>query len=164
MPSDVSVGVASLQIEQAACLQQITAIRALLKKYADWLGIDLCFQGFVEELAALPGAYSPPCGRLLLASDAREAAGCVALRPLDHAMCEMKRLYVRPEHRGRGLGRSLAEHVIREAKTIGYRAMVLDTLPLMDSAIRLYDSLGFRPRKAYYDTPLEQTVFMQLDL
>ena len=153
-----------MQICQATTAEQIATIRDLFQEYAAWLRIDLCFQGFAEELANLPGAYAPPRGRLLLASTGDEPAGCVALRPAGEASCEMKRLFVRPAHQGRSLGRRLAEQVIAEAKAIGYLTMMLDTLPSMAHAIRLYEALGFVRRGAYYDTPLRETVFMELQL
>jgi GNAT superfamily N-acetyltransferase len=152
-----------MQICQATTREQIVAIRALFQEYAACLRIDLCFQGFTDELASLPGHYAPPRGRLLLASSGNEPAGCVALRP-SNAVCEMKRLFVRPAHQGQGLGRRLAEYVITEARAIGYSTMILDTLPSMHRAIRLYEALGFRRRSAYYDTPLHETVFMELQL
>lgn len=151
-----------MQICQATTPEHIAAIRGLFQEYAAWLRIDLCFQGFSQELATLPGAYAPPRGRLFLASTKDEPAGCVALRPFGNAACEMKRLFVRPAHRGNGLGERLANRVIAEARLIGYSTMVLDTLPSMYHAIRLYDALGFERRSAYYDTPLPETVFMEL--
>lgn len=153
-----------MQICQATTPDNIEAIRTLFQEYADWLRIDLCFQGFAEELAGLPGLYAPPRGRLFLASAEAEPVGCVALRPLDGMVCEMKRLFVRPAYQGRALGRTLAERAITEARTIGYSKMRLDTLPFMLPAIRLYEGLGFRRRPAYYDTPLPETVFMELEL
>jgi putative acetyltransferase len=134
---------------------------SLFREYATWLGVDLCFQGFAEELAGLPGCYAPPRGGLFIAWAQGEAGGCVALRPLSETRCEMKRLFVRPAFRGQGIGRLLAERVISEARSIGYSSMVLDTLPTMLSALRLYKSLGFVRRGAYYDTPLAETVFME---
>jgi GNAT superfamily N-acetyltransferase len=153
-----------MEICHAITASQIDAIRGLLQEYAASLRIDLCFQGFADELARLPGSYAPPAGRLLLAADAGHWAGCVALRPTGGATCEMKRLFVRPALRGRGWGRALAQRVVAEAKEIGYRTMRLDTLPSMLGAIRVYESLGFVRRPAYYDTPLPETVFMELQL
>lgn len=151
-----------MKICQAIRPKQIALSRTLFEEYSDWLGIDLSFQGFAAELAGLPGVYAPPRGRLLLALSGREVAGCVALRPLDDAVCEMKRLFVRSGFRGRGIGTLLAERVIAEARGVGYRAMRLDTLPSMQAAIRLYEALGFVRCAAYYDTPLPETVFMEL--
>ena len=153
-----------MQICQATAQEQIAAVRSLFEEYAAGLGIDLCFQGFAVELATLPGLYAPPRGRLVLATGADGPAGCVALRPAGGTACEMKRLFVRPAYQGQGLGGALAKRVITEARGIGYSTMVLDTLPSMHSALRLYESLGFVRRSAYYDTPLPETVFMELRL
>jgi GNAT superfamily N-acetyltransferase len=153
-----------MQICQASTLDEIAVVRTLFQEYAAWLRIDLCFQGFAAELASLPGLYALPRGRLLLASVRGEALGCVALRSGGGTVCEMKRLFVRPAFQGRGLGRRLAEMVIAEARTIGYSTMTLDTLPFMHAAIRLYETLGFVRRPAYYATPLQETIFMELQL
>jgi putative acetyltransferase len=153
-----------MQICQASTLDEIAVVRTLFQEYAAWLRIDLCFQGFATELASLPGLYALPRGRLLLASVGGEALGCVALRSVGGTVCEMKRLFVRPAFQGRGLGRRLAEMVIAEARTIGYSTMTLDTLPFMHAAIRLYETLGFVRRPAYYATPLQETIFMELQL
>jgi ribosomal protein S18 acetylase RimI-like enzyme len=126
--------------------------------------VDLCFQGYQKELASLPGAYAPPRGRLLLATEAGQPAGCVALRPFAESTCEIKRLFVKPQYQGRGLGRALAQQIIAEGRLAGYSAIVLDTLPRMQTAIHLYQTLGFRGRSAYYETPLQDTVFMELRL
>jgi GNAT superfamily N-acetyltransferase len=135
-------------------------IRAMLREYAAWLEVDLCFQNFEQELAGLPGDYAPPRGRLLIA----EGAGCVALRAIDSEVCEMKRLYLRPEHRGSGLGRRLVQAIIDEARSAGYRRMRLDTMPKMDSAQRLYASLGFREIAAYRYNPEPGARFLELAL
>jgi putative acetyltransferase len=153
-----------MNIFQATSTEQLQAIRELFQEYAAWLQVDLCFQGFAKELAELPGLYALPSGRVLLAVAEGQSAGCVALRPIDEKTCEMKRLYVRPAHQGKGLGRALASRLVSEAQTIGYSTMVLDTLPHMMSAVRLYESLGFLRRGPYYETPLENTVFMELRL
>jgi ribosomal protein S18 acetylase RimI-like enzyme len=149
----------------------ITAVRSaidlvdtieLFTTYAHSLGIDLAYQGFAEEMAAMPGKYAPPAGELLLARRADgEAIGCVGLRPLDPTgCCEMKRLYVSPRARGLGLGRALIDAVVAEAQRIGYREIRLDTLPTMDEAIGLYGKLGFETIAPYYVTPIEGTRFM----
>jgi GNAT superfamily N-acetyltransferase len=135
-------------------------IRAMLREYAAWLEVDLCFQNFEAELAGLPGDYAPPRGRLLIA----EGAGCVALRPIDEETCEMKRLYVRPEYRGSGLGRRMIVAIMDEARSIGYWRMRLDTMPKMDSAQRLYASLGFRDIAAYRYNPELGARFLEVDL
>jgi GNAT superfamily N-acetyltransferase len=134
----------------------IAAASTLFREYADWLGIDLCFQDFENELKTLPGKYAPPEGELILAlSPAGDALACVGVRPLDGtAVCEMKRLYVRPSARGTGIGRALVEAIIQSAEEFGYAEMKLDTLPGMDSAMALYQQFGFRQIPAYYDNPV----------
>jgi ribosomal protein S18 acetylase RimI-like enzyme len=136
---------------------------ALFTTYANALGVDLAYQGFAAEMAAMPGKYAPPAGELLLARSAGggEAIGCVGMRPIDPpGCCEMKRLYVSPQARGFGLGRALVEAVVAEAQRIGYREIRLDTLPTMDEAIALYGKLGFKLIAPYYVTPIEGTKFM----
>lgn len=135
-------------------------IRRMLREYEAWLEVDLCFQDFEKELASLPGDYAPPRGRLLIS----EGAGCIALRPIGEAVCEMKRLYVRPEHRGSGLGRRLAQALIEEARVIGYSRMRLDTLPKMADAQRMYQSLGFRDIEPYRVNPVPGARFLELEL
>lgn len=153
-----------MRICQAITPEQIALSRTLFQEYPAWLAIDLSFQGFAAELAGLPGVYSPPAGRLLLALEGGQASGCVALRPLGDGVCEMKRLFVRPRFRERGIGRRLADQVVEEARAIGYRMMRLDTLPPMPAALRLYAALGFLRCAPYYETPLPDTVFMELQL
>jgi len=154
----------AVHITRATSAEDIAALRALFQEYAAWLRVDLCFQGFAEELATLPGRYAAPRGCLLLAIIDDQIAGCVALRRVDERTCEMKRLFVRDNARGRGLGRALAQRVIAEARSAGYTTMVLDTLPFMQSAARLYEALGFKRRAAYYHSPFPETVFMELQL
>jgi ribosomal protein S18 acetylase RimI-like enzyme len=154
-----------MNIVQVQSPEDIDRTRKLLEEYAAWLGINLCFQNFEKELAELPGEYVPPTGRLLLAFDGDRVSGCVALRGLGEGECEMKRLYVRPGFRGKGLGRELAQAVISAARQIGYERMRLDTLPgKMDTAIAMYRSLGFREIEAYYHNPVAGATFMELSL
>ena len=127
------------------------AVRDLFLQYGESLGFNTCFGGFEQEVISLPGDYGPPRGCLLLAKDNGEAAGCVGLRPLSDATCEIKRLFVRAGHRGAGLGRRLAEAAIERAGAMGYRRVMLDTLPNMLEARALYRSLGFNPCAPYYD-------------
>jgi ribosomal protein S18 acetylase RimI-like enzyme len=139
-------------------------VRRLFRDYADALGISLDFQDFDAELAQLPGDYAPPQGRLLLAWQADEAVGCVALRPLDEGICEMKRLYVSPAARATGLGRRLAQRICDEARAAGYERMRLDTLSTLTAARRLYEGLGFRPIPPYCFNPIPDAIFLELDL
>lgn len=155
-----------LTIIPAETPEHIAFVRELMLEYARWLEFNLCFQGFEEELRSLPGKYAPPKGRLFLALWEGRVAGMGALRPFDEpGICEMKRLYVRPEFRGHALGRALAEKLIAEAREIGYARMRLDTVPnKMDEAIALYHRLGFRAIAPYYPSPVERTLFMELEL
>jgi putative acetyltransferase len=166
-----------LNLHPASFPTDLPAITSLFRAYAASLPIDLGYQGFDGELASLPGKYAPPTGALLIARDANGAAlGCVAMRPLDDAggpppdgegrpgVCEMKRLYVAPAGRGQGLGKQLARAIIEAARAAGHHEMRLDTLGAMHEAQALYRALGFIEIAAYYDTPIENTVFMSLKL
>ena len=155
-----------MKLIQAKSSEHIVTARELFEEYAAGLGIDLCFQSFEKELAALPGDYVPPSGRLLLAfADENQVAGCVALRRIDDRVCEMKRLYLRSEFRGQGLGRRLAEAVMNEARQIGYERMCLDTLAdQMTTAVAMYRTLGFKEIPPYYDNPVKGATFMELSL
>lgn len=153
-----------IRIIQAQTQDHYRRARKLFQQYADALGFDLEFQGFSRELATLPGEYAPPKGRILLAESAAKIVGCVALRPLDQRICEMKRLYVYPGYRNRKIGRSLAEAVIDQARKIGYERMRLDTIESMTAARALYHSLGFRSIKPYRYNPLNNPSYFELNL
>ncbi len=142
----------------------IEHIKSLFREYAASLGFDLSFQNFEKELSSLPGDYSPPRGCLLLALHNDTISGCVALRPLDDHICEMKRLYVKPEFRGLGIGKKLARAIIEKGKELNYKHMRLDTIEFMKEAIKLYESLGFYDIEAYRYNPIEGTRYMELDL
>jgi GNAT superfamily N-acetyltransferase len=156
--------VVGLTIVLASDQAEVLEARRLFEEYARSLEVDLGFQGFAEEVATLPGDYAPPSGRLLLAFRGVEVAGCVALRQLEPAVCEMKRLYVWPAFRGIGLGRILVERIIQEAGGAGYSRMRLDTLPSMAQARTLYHQLGFVAIAPYRDNPVEGSAFLELDL
>jgi ribosomal protein S18 acetylase RimI-like enzyme len=144
---------------------EIAAAAVLFREYADWLGVDLTFQGFEAEVRDLPGKYAPPLGELLLAySPEGQALGCVAVRPLDGAVCEMKRLYVRPAARGLGIGRALVDAIIQSAEEFGYVEMRLDTLPTMAEAFTLYQRFKFVEIPAYYYNPVPDTRYLSRHL
>jgi putative acetyltransferase len=143
---------------------ELAAVRRLFEAYAGSLGVDLGFQDFDRELRELPGEYAPPRGRLLVARVGAEPVGCVGLRALEPGVCEMKRLYVRPEHRGTGTGRALAEAAIDAGTRLGYERMRLDTLPSMEGARALYRALGFREIAPYRHNPIPGTAYMELRL
>ena len=161
---DLSQGDRSqIDVIQATLPEHIEQARSLFLEYGRSLGFSLCFQSFDEELKTLPGAYGPPSGRLLLARCADHAAGCIALRKLEAGICEMKRLYVRPGDRGRGLGRMLVERLIAEARVIGYERMRLDTIEsAMKDAIALYRRMGFKEIAPYSAIPIESALWMEL--
>ena len=159
-PATMAYGV----LEQIVGEPGTAAVRELLLEYQAALGIDLCFQGFAEELSRLPGEYAAPDGRLYVAWVDDQAAGCVALRPLGAGTAELKRLYVRPMHRGRGLGRRLTLQAIEDARSLGHTRMVLDTLPTMHEAERLYLALGFLQVEPYTANPIPGARFLGLIL
>lgn len=163
--SSVSSVVKVLTFSQAESPAQIAQARELFLEYAQSLGFSLCFQNFEQELAGLPGEYAPPQGRLLLAEYEDQLAGCVALHKLEHGICEMKRLYLRPQFRGKGLGRLLADRIIAEARQIGYRRMRLDTVePVMKDAVAMYRRLGFKDIAPYCSNPVAGAMYMELEL
>ncbi len=161
-----------IRIVEATTPRLVHRARQLFEEYAAELNIDLCFQNFADELSHLPGQYTPPEGALLLAQDTSATSdharphvgGCVALRRFADGVCEMKRLYVQPAFRARGVGRLLVVTLIEQARHLGYARMVLDTLPSLKTAIALYETLGFRRIAAYRYNPCPDTVFMQLEL
>lgn len=153
-----------MELVQAIEGDEIEEARRLFREYEASIETDLCFQGFDSELKGLPGDYAPPGGRLFLARKGEATLGCVALRRIDERTCEMKRLYLRPEFRGGGRGRRLAESVVGAAREIGYERMRLDTLPSMREAQALYRSLGFREIEPYCFNPVEGTIYMELTL
>jgi ribosomal protein S18 acetylase RimI-like enzyme len=151
-----------IQVQSADDIQRA---RELFEEYAAWIEISLCFQDFDQELTTLPGQYAPPDGRLLLAIENDQLAGCVALRRIGDGTSEMKRLFLRPAFRGRGLGRKLTKAIIAAARQIGYQRLRLDTLPgKMDRAIAIYRLLGFQEIPAYYQNPVAGATFMELSL
>ncbi len=159
-----------IDLIQATLPEHVEQVRCLFLEYGRSLGFSLCFQSFEEELKTLPGAYGPPSGRLLLArylagSALDHAAGCIALRKLESGICEMKRLYVRSEDRGRGLGRMLVERLIAEARAAGYKRMRLDTVEsAMKDAVALYRRIGFQEIEPYSTIPIESALWMELRL
>lgn len=149
-------------IRRAETEPDLDAARRLFRAYGESLEIDLDFQGFEQELSTLPGPYAAPDGAILLAEQNGEAVGVVAVQPLDDpGACEMKRLYVRPAHRNRGIGRMLGRAVLDVARQLGYDVMRLDTLASMTAARSLYRALGFEEREPYYHNPLPDAVYME---
>lgn len=153
-----------MRIESAESLESLRTVRELFVEYSESLEVDLCFQGFAEELATLPGDYAQPAGRLMLALDGQQAMGCGALRPIEEGVCEMKRLYVRPALRGAGVGGALIDALIKAAREIGYQRMWLDTLPSMATAIAIYRRLGFKNISPYRVNPVPGALFFELQL
>jgi ribosomal protein S18 acetylase RimI-like enzyme len=163
--SPVAPVLKGFSIVQAESQLQIPEARELFLEYAQSLGFSLCFQNFDKELAGLPGDYAPPEGRLLLGHYDGQLAACVALHKLEPDICEMKRLYLRPQFRGKGLGRELAEHIIAEARHIGYERIRLDTVePVMKDAVEMYRRLGFKEIAAYCANPIAGALYMELQL
>jgi putative acetyltransferase len=161
----VSPVVKDCSFAQAESPPQIAQARELFLEYAKSLGFSLCFQNFDKELANLPGDYSPPDGRLLLVEYDGQLAGSVALHKLEDGICEMKRLYLRPEFRGKGLGRAIADRIIEEARQIGYQRMRLDTVePVMKDAVAMYRRIGFREIAPYCTNPIAGALYMELVL
>lgn len=153
------------KIIQAGSSTEIEEARNIFREYEAWLGLDLCFQGFEEELRTLPGKYAPPDGRLYLAWKAGQIGGCIALRKLVDGVCEMKRLFVREPFRGQRLGQTLIETLLEDARGAGYKKMRLDTFPpKMAKAVKLYKSYGFREILPYYENPHGETLFMETNL
>ena len=154
-----------IDVRQVRSQAEVETARELFREYEAWLGMDLCFQGFEDELRTLPGKYVAPEGRLHLAYADGKLAGCIALRKLEDGICEMKRLFVRDDFRGLRIGRILVEKLIWEARAEGYAKMRLDTFPpKMGKAVKLYESHGFRPIPPYYHNPHEGVLFMEADL
>jgi GNAT superfamily N-acetyltransferase len=154
-----------ISIQHAETAADIANAQSLFREYETWLDMDLCFQGFEEEVRGLPGRYSMPEGRLLLATTDDKLAGCIALRKFEEEICEMKRLYLREDFRGIGLGNALIESVIEDARGVGYKKMRLDTYPpKMGKAVKLYESYGFYPIPPYYHNPHEGVLYMELIL
>src|SRR2546429_9412174 len=157
--------IATLHLEPAESPEQVELARTLFEEYGASLGFSLCFQNFDKELAGLPGDYAPPEGRLLLAEYEGQLAACVALHKLEPDICEMKRLYLRPQFRGKGLGRILAERIMTEARQIGYSLMRLDTVePVMKDAVVMYRKLGFKEIAPYRENPIAGAMYMELEL
>ena len=144
--------------------ERLEEVRSLILEYADSLCMDLCFQNFDKEMEVFPGDYSPPDGALLMVLEQDTPIGCVAIRKIDQDVCEMKRLYVRPNYRGKGFGKMLAQSAIERGRKIGYKRTRLDTLPSMKAAISMYTRIGFKPIEAYRYKPASQALFFELQL
>jgi len=150
----------SMLVTQIQSADEIEIVRRFLREYQQRLGVDLSFQNFAAELDSLPGSYAPPSGRLLLAWHEKTPVGCIALQRIDSSRAEMKRLYVPPNARGLGVGRKLVEQLLSEAQAIGYSEVVLDTLPTMTQAQRLYQRFGFRDIEPYRPNPIAGTRYL----
>jgi ribosomal protein S18 acetylase RimI-like enzyme len=165
LPISESSKAQDFDFQNAESAHEIAQVRELFLEYSNSLGFSLCFQSFDQELASLPGDYAPPEGRLILISTNGQPVGCVALHKIDHDSCEMKRLYVRPQFRGQGLGRALARTIIAAARQIGYKKLRLDTVePMMQAAVAMYRQLGFREIQPYRPNPIAGALYMELQL
>jgi ribosomal protein S18 acetylase RimI-like enzyme len=153
-----------ITLEEVTTSGQLAIVRELLVEYAHSLNVSLCFENLDKELAELPGPYAPPSGRLLLAVEGERVAGCGALKKVDEQISEMKRLFLRPEFRGKGVGRAMTLRLLDEARSIGYKSLRLDTLPSMKEAIALYRSLGFQEISPFRPLPAPGTLFMTITL
>ena len=153
-----------MDIVPAVCGGNLAAVKALFQEYWDSFGFTPCFQNFDSEMAALPGKYEPPQGRLALALVGGEPAGCIALRPIDAMRCEAKRLYVKPRFRSQGIGKALLEWVIAEARSAGYTEMVGDTMPVMERAISMYERIGFERTEPYANDATAGAIYIRLRL
>ncbi len=154
-----------VRVDPVSSGADLEAVRGMFREYAVWIDLDLGFQDFESELATLPGAYSPPGGALFIAREGDSVSGCVAIRPFQPpSVAELKRLFVRPEARGLGVGRALTEAAIDAARSAGYGFLRLDTLPMMGSAQRLYESLGFYEIDPYRFNPVSGALYLELDL
>ncbi len=154
-----------LEIIHANTSQEIQTAKMLFKEYAEWLGVDLGFQNFQEELDSIPGKYALPSGRLVIAKYDGDIAGCAAVRKLEDGVCEMKRLFVREKFRGKGIGEALAKRIVEDARKIGYKKMRLDTdEQKMFKAMAIYKSMGFMEIEAYYHNPYDGVVYLELEL
>lgn len=152
-------------IIEASSPDEINGARELFLEYQKWLNVSLCFQDFDKELAELPGKYASPEGRLYLVKHGEDYIGCIGLRKISHGICEMKRLFIKPEHQGHGLGKKLVEFIINDAKDIGYKLMRLDTIKeKMPNAVDIYEKHGFKKIDKYYDNPNPHTLYMELEL
>jgi GNAT superfamily N-acetyltransferase len=153
-----------MEIVSAATPEDLAILRRLFEEYWQSFGFTPCFQNFAAEVAGLPGHYAPPAGRLALAFEDGEAGGCIAIRPLDHSRAEVKRLYVRPWFRGRGVGLALLQWIVGEARTAGYREMLGDTMPVMQQALAMYDRFGFERTGPYTPEPTPGAIYIRLVL
>jgi putative acetyltransferase len=155
----------SYEVIEAVSSSEIEAVKSLFLEYQKWLNVSLCFQDFETELATLPGKYAPPEGKLYLVKYGDNYIGCIGLRKIAEGISEMKRLYIKPEHQGHGLGKKLVELLIKDAKEIGYKSMRLDTIKeKMPNAVDIYEKHGFKKIEKYYDNPNPHTLFMELKL